>query len=715
MATDDLISNKADDDARTGGHTDVQALQSDDLLLEEELDQFDDVKGAKGTLEPIEFPVAEGEEIESQNEEREPVSAADADVEPEDDSALAAVRPSTFGDLLKGFGACGFSMLFHAVLLIVLGMLVFENTIKAQVQTLIAEPVEALPEDEPVEIELNEQIETVTEQTLAVFSASPAVGATGPSASMGTPMLDQRLLEQVVANEVFIDAPTIGLPDSVGLIESVPDGEVKGEPRAIVGDYQQAMDRLAQEIIWMLDEGPVLVVWLFDQSNSMKDDQREIRDRMENVYNQLGIVGETNGDALLTAVASYGGGFRVHTQKKPTSNRETIRKAIDSISVDATGKEMMCQAVGQAISAHRKYLGRHRQMALILVTDESGEPDNNNRFLEAAIREAKAAKCKVYVLGRESVFGYPFAYIRWRHPQTDKMHWLEIDRGPETGFFEQLQTDGFRRRYDAFSSGFGPYEQSRLARETNGIFFMLPSIEEDLVGKQNRYRYDLDAMRPFLPDMRALAQVVQDRNQYPLRDLIWKVINDLNPYNPASAKAIELDHGYPLRFEEFVERARLNQIKAIQLLRYMAAAQKALEQGRKHREQEASPRWQANYDLIYAQLIAYQARIYEYGVGLDAFMENWQDEVKKNPPVKSPTEILHSWHINGRSKALTEESKPYIQEATKLLEQVAEDFRGTPWGARAEWELRRGYGVYLNPHYDRPYKEVKDPNPVPKL
>ena len=390
-------------------------------------------------------------------------------------------RKRTLSDSMKGFSACGVSMVVHIVLLVVLGLLVFENPIRAELKTLLA--VVDPPEPEPVAIELDEEIKPVTQQTLDVLTSAPAIGAAGPAASIGTPTLDQRVVEQVEATEVMIDAPTLGIPDSVGLIESVPDGDVKGEPRDIVSDYKQAMDRLTQEIMWMLDKGPVTVIWLFDQSKSMEDDRQEIRDRFELVYDQLGILGTANSNALMTAVVSYGSGFRQHTE--PTSNRELIRQGMDSVPIDSTGEELMCQAVGQAISIHRKAATR-RQLALVLVTDESGQPENNGQFLEAAVAEAKSARCKIYVLGREAVFGYPYAFVRWRHPQTRRMHWLRIDRGPETGFPEQLQTNGLSRRRDAFSSGFGPFEQARLARETNGIFFMLPSIEEDLVGKEQK-------------------------------------------------------------------------------------------------------------------------------------------------------------------------------------------------------------------------------------
>ena len=77
-----------------------------------------------------------------------------------------------------------------------------------------------------------------------------------------------------------------------------------------------------------------------------------------------------------------------------------------------TGKENMCTAVGKAISGYRDLARRGRQMALVLVSDESGDRQNNDAFLEEAITVAKAAKCKVYVLGRESIFGYPFGGIR---------------------------------------------------------------------------------------------------------------------------------------------------------------------------------------------------------------------------------------------------------------------------------------------------------------
>src|SRR5688500_19517435 len=112
-------------------------------------------------------------------------------------------------------------------------------------------------------------------------------------------------------------------------------------------------------------------------------------------------------------------------------------------------------------------------MALIVVTDERGEHQDNYSNVEADISVAKDTRCPIDVLGREAVFGYPYCYMNWVHQETGLNFWLQINRGPETPDVEQLQTDGFHHRWDAHPSGFGPYEHTRMARETGGVFFLL--------------------------------------------------------------------------------------------------------------------------------------------------------------------------------------------------------------------------------------------------
>ena len=66
---------------------------------------------------------------------------------------------------------------------------------------------------------------------------------------------------------------------------------------------------------------------------------------------------------------------------------------------------------------------------------------------------------------------------------------------------------------------------------------------------------------------------------------------------------------------------------------------------------------------------------------------------------------------------LTEkESRPYIDRANELFKQLIADHPGTPWAARAEHEMKRGYGVDLYPEYDFPIPPYTGPLiPIPKL
>lgn len=562
---------------------------------------------------------------------------------------------------------------------------------------------------------MEDDIKEVKELTEDPVSSSQVVGALGKAQAQlaETVQVDRKLVDSLDPIPVNVGTPASSVPSPTTMIKEVPPG-TPGDARAIVDDYQQAMDRITQEILWALDRTEVLVVWCFDQSESMKDDQKEIRQRINRVYAELGLTSRSQGEHLLTAVTSYGRGFIQHT-RRPTADLAKIKQAIDRVPIDPSGKEMMTEAIGMSIRKHREYTRRgKRQMMLVVVSDESGDRQTNHRYLEDAVAEAKAANCRCYFLGREAVFGYPYVHISWQHPQTKRHHWLPVDRGPETAFVEQLQTNGFRRRYDAFPSGFGPYEQTRLARESGGIFFMLPSLESKLVRGEKR-RYELEQMESYKPDLRSRMAAVQDRKKYPMRALVWKVVNDLNPYNERVKKVIELRHAFSPRPQEFLQQVAQEQTKAKVYLNYLAAAQKAMEAGKEHRAQEVSPRWQANYDLIYAQIVAYQARVYEYGAALEHFRRN----PKVVPFTKPPNKRLIHWHIHTQKEMLTGEiAEPYVKKSRSAFQAVIKEHPGTPWAARAKWELNRGWGVGLHHVYRAPYPKVP-PNvrviPVPKL
>jgi hypothetical protein len=106
--------------------------------------------------------------------------------------------------------------------------------------------------------------------------------------------------------------------------------------------------------------------------------------------------------------------------------------------------------------------------------------------------------------------------------------------------------------------------------------------------------------------------------------------------------------------------------------------------------------------------------MYEYGAALEEFIK----KPKIVPATKSPNLRHVRWDITTRQKTLTKEVAPYMERATEMFKGVIENHPGTPWAARAEWELRRGYGVQLVEVYHEP-DPVLPPGtvlkPVPKL
>jgi hypothetical protein len=620
--------------------------------------------------------------------------------------------------VVENSSAASISMIVHLIFLFALSYFAIEPVVQQKLLEIVSSVVEQPELKEELKVELENQLTEVTERTNVTFSSSmavgEAVGVSGPAGQQEVAPVDKAVLEQMVkAGDVTIEGLFIDTPSSRQLIVEAPDGQV-GDARAVVDDYNEALDRITQEILWMLDKGPVLVVWAFDQSESMKDDQKEIRDRIEHVYKQLGLVSKHNRESLQTAVVSYGEGYIQHT-RQPTSDWYEIKACIDEVPTDPSGKEMMCSAVTQAIGTHRAYAQRQgRQMCLILCTDESGEQPDNQSNLERAVAEAKAAACKIYCIGREAVFGYPYAHIRWIHPQTGHHHWIRIDRGPETAFVEQLQTDGFHRRYDAHPSGFGPYEQTRMSHETGGIFFMLPSLESNLVRGEKR-KYELEAMRMYLPDIRSRQEVGKEIESSQLRTSLTKVIYDLNPYNPDIAKIIEMRVEFSPDLPNLMKQIQIECEKATIYGTYLSRVEQEMERLKTHRRHEASPRWQANYDLIYAQVIAYQARMFEYRAYLLEFAKN-----PKFVPATKPPNLRHTgWDIHTRKQYITGKVvEPYIERATAMFNGVIADHPGTPWAARAEAELKRGFGVHLIEEYHGPGRSIPPGTvllPVPKM
>jgi hypothetical protein len=566
-----------------------------------------------------------------------------------------------------------------------------------------------------------EVAETINFVPSSALSSAVAVTGSGGGGVIGAEKIDNATTLQEPDFQ-FRPAP-IALP-GLGIIgKDLGSGNVSGEPGRVVEGYGAALSQITQELMRLMRQEKILVCWLFDASESMEDDRREIRDNFHKVYEELGLVTRSDEklrlteEPILTSVFTFNKTV-VELTAKPTSDVSLIRQSIDKIVKDESGEERFCEAVSAVIQKYGKFAaGQKRKLVIVIMSDESGD---DGHLVEESIDRCKRANASVYFLGRYAVFGFPYAIMAWKDPKYGLTHWLRINRGPETAQPECLQFDGLHHRWDAYSSGFGPYAQVRLCRETGGIYFLLPGEEDNLTGRgsHEQRKFDLLDMKEYLPDLSPMATYVKERDSSKFRNGLWNVINKLNPYID---KELEMrEDWFPHDPQAFAREGAINFQRAVRALRLLNEAIVYLDGLAPLRDSERSQRWRAHYDLIHAQLYAYRVRLFQYILALDQHQKNkpqpkdpksnvWH--AKRNPKMLPPDD-LQVKQAGVDLKELEEQEKKARQE----FQAIIANHPNTPWARLAQAELRTGFGVtmvegYRDPRYDLVGKDIKLPNP----
>lgn len=630
----------------------------------------------------------------------------------------------------SSFSAVGTSVVVHAILLC--GLATIHFSLNESTPEIILETVF---DDERQQEEFTKELDTETEiAETQNFTAggivSANVGGSGAPAVAQQKVETSESLQEVDFN---VNPSTIDLPGENLLTQDLGVGDVNGEVGAIVDGYGAALSRMTQELVRLMRTQKVMAVWLFDESNSMKDDQQEIAAEFHKIYEELGIQSRKDKtlkdreQVLLTAICSFGKGVRALT-KKPTTDVNEIRQAIDKIPVDESGDENMFAAIIETLG---KYVpqarSQKRQLVLILVSDESPTDAGDTNLkdygkIEQAIAACEKAKTPVYCMGREATFGYPYARIRWQDPVYHLNHWVQINRGPETAFPECLQWDGLHARNDSHPSGFGPYSQVRACKETGGIFFLLPGEEENLVGRPRALearKFQSYAMKEYEPLLLSRRDYEEERANSKFRAAIWEIIRILNPRS--DEKLNVYGHHFSIEPEEFAQQGARAFERAAYSMSQLSKAIALLDQIQPLRAREDSQRWRAAYDLIRAQCLAYRIRLFQYLLVLD-------DHASSG---RKPSDPKHNrWHISGTAKQLTPSEKQFeriktafkfkdsreeyiarikseVQKSDEAFEKINSEHAGTPWAARARWDRGRRYGYQFSSHFHDPrYREV---------
>jgi hypothetical protein len=477
-------------------------------------------------------------------------------------------------------------------------------------------------------------------------------------------------------------------------------GKIAGDPVFDVKEIGVALDQLAREILRHLKDHKLTVVWLFDESTSMQDDQRTILEKFDRVSSELKINIDPNkksAGALNHAIVGFGQGID-YVLEKPREDIDLIGKGIKNLKIDPTGIENTMRALRDVVEHYANLIRKDRKLLIVLVTDESGD---DGADVEEAQQALKKHNVPLYVIGRQALFGYPYAHHQYIDPVTKDVYHPSIRRGPETADLELYQWDGLHDRWDEQPSGFAPYELARLTKVSGGIYFLLPS-EEFMRMRQREKAYSITQLKEYMPEYVNRLTYVERRTGSVLRQTLHTIVTD--------SKSLLYVRDFSIDSEQLVQAALQEGEKATFKLNALLDIQNRLEKMSKLRDREPEKRWQAHYDLMLAQTVAFEVIAYEYR----ALMAS----IVKSPPVpKQPAgpNTVITWRVD-HSKTpwapRNETAKKYA-EAERLLKDVIDRHPKTPWADLAQDTIKTGFSVHLHEWHHNP-KYLERAQYVPK-
>jgi hypothetical protein len=588
----------------------------------------------------------------------------------------------------------------HVALLVALAAFPIIDAVKDSPMLMLS----AVPRvEEPEEFRLVDEIAFSEDPTEEIGANS--LGNSGMAAALAPTMAEISDVPTPVierpADFALTDA-SYQVQQVVGLVQS--NQSSKGLTGVGATGTDGAVDRVTYEILQMMEERPTLVVWLFDQSGSLHERKKEIRERFNKIYEELGIVQQTDENLkgkeddprLLTSVVAFGDNVNLITPK-PLSDLGEIQKAIDSIEVDTTGNEKVFTALylaGEQYKHLRSTRSRkepERNVMMIVVTDERGDDAEG---LDSTIKLYRQFAMPVYVIGSPAPFGREFTYIRYidPDPQYDQTPtWAQVDQGPESIFPERVQI-GFDNNYfeePVIDSGFGPFALSRLCYETGGIYFTVhPNrrydgrVREGEIGayaSRMEYFFDPERMFQYRPEYISKEEYVQRVAKSPLRQSLVKAAQfaRVGDFDPTQLRFVKVDEA------RFITELTTAQQSAARLEPKLTGLSEILIAGLPAREKETNIRWLAGFDLSIGMTLAHKVRTEGYNAML----------AKAKRGMKFEKEKSNTWVLTPDAEiSVGSKAEKEAQQARDMLEAVVKNHPRTPWALLASRELKQPLG-----------------------
>lgn len=589
--------------------------------------------------------------------------------------------------------AYGVSFAVHFVAIVVLSSLFLAAPLRESLTIAVSPPElfdeDPLPQEFHFSPQLHENIGTLGDTGLD--AARPTAPVEAATSQVAYELEQPQTVGEMIALEfdrTVLEAPTI--PENV---------VVKGAGSVGTTGAMGAIDRITHEILLSLDERPTLVVWLFDQSGSLKPQRESIAKRFDRVYDELVKIEMSGNEAfqheespLLTAIAEFGSTVNLLTPK-PTDDLAEIKAAVRAVRDDAGGRENVFQSVGHLAEKfrHQRLARPRRNVMIVVFTDEAGD---DIEALDDTVETCRKYEMPVYVIGVPAPFGRQVAYVKYVDPDPEYDQTPQkapVHQGPESLLPERIMLlfGGQPEDEVQIDSGFGPYGLCRLATETGGLYFTVHPNRE--TGKRIE-PWETAAMASHLStffDERIMRRYRPD--YIPVRDYYQMVKS--NAAYTALVEASQLSATTPM---ENV-RLRFPRIDDAQFARELSEAQRTaaklepktnalvsiLRQGERERPKVTSPRWQAGFDLAIGRALAVNVRTEGYNTMLAAAKQGLKFKDPQND-----TWVLRPSKKITVSSALANDAA----DAKMYLERVVSEHPDTPWALEAAKELKQPMG-----------------------
>ena len=599
------------------------------------------------------------------------------------------------GPLDRDTSAWGISLLLHLVALVVVALIVVPSAVNQKDLTIV--------------VPLDDKDELVEEANDFHYDTEirPEVGAGD------LPDVSARWSEApTIADESVVPNPELYLESDVGTFvpfETIEDATgaqfnrqltVRGTVGAGTTGALGAIDRITHEILLMLEQRKVLVIWLFDQSGSLQQQRDQIIKRFDRVYEELGVITSSNAaikrfkdKPILTSIVAFGKAVTLRTDK-PTDDVEELREAISGIELDRSGIELVFTAIQMAANKYKPFRRVDREtgeplrnVMMIVVSDEVGDDQN---LLESAIQTCRRAAIPVHVIGVPAPFGRQETLVKWVDPDPNydqTPQWGRVIQGPESFMVERIKLhfSQFSEQTTPIDSGFGPYALTRLCYDTGGIYFAvhpnrntrrrISGAETAVSSAHFSHFFDERIMRKYRPDYISPQEYKRRLASNQARAALVQTAQ-MSWIQPLEKPRLQ----FPKRNEaDLANQLTQAQKQAALLEPKVQMLYATLKRGERDRESETILRWKAGYDLAMGRVLAAKVRTESYNAMLAQAKRGMKFKNPQNDTwVLRPSDEIS---VGSQLKKLRDKSKEYLLR-------VVEDHLDTPWALLAQRELR---------------------------